>query len=102
MVYSYSGKTDRKYRYYVCLNAQRKGWAVCPAKSVPARQIEDSVLAQIHATQPDPSTSVEWERLEATERVAAMQNLVERISFHGATGQVCIRLRSTAEGREQI
>ena len=44
MVYSYRGKGDRKYPYYVCLNAQRKGWAVCPAKSLPARAIEESVL----------------------------------------------------------
>jgi len=28
MVYSYSGKNDRRYPYYVCLNAQRKGWAL--------------------------------------------------------------------------
>ena len=42
MAYSYAGKDDRKYPYYVCLNAQRKGWAVCPGKSLPARGIEDS------------------------------------------------------------
>src|SRR3984885_4544681 len=47
MVYSYSGKKDRKYPYYVCLNAQRKGWAVCPAKSLPAHGIEESVLGRV-------------------------------------------------------
>ena len=52
MVYSYSGKNDRKYPYYVCLNAQRKGWAVCPAKSLPARAIEESVLGRLREAQP--------------------------------------------------
>ena len=34
MVYSYTGKKERRYPYYVCLNAQRRGRAVCPAKSL--------------------------------------------------------------------
>ena len=51
MVYSYSGKNDRRYPYYVCLNAQRRGWAACPAKSLPARGIEESVLGRIREAQ---------------------------------------------------
>src|SRR6202049_3391710 len=34
MVYSHSRKNDRKYPNYICLNAQRMGWAACPAKSL--------------------------------------------------------------------
>src|SRR6202051_4926035 len=66
MVYSYSGKKDRRYAYYVCLNAQRRGWAVCPAKSLPAQGIEESVLAQIREAQreiPDPAV---WEQMDRT------------------------------------
>jgi site-specific DNA recombinase len=29
-----------RYRYYVCCNAQRRGWSACPSKSVPATEIE--------------------------------------------------------------
>jgi len=47
MVYSYAGKKDRRYPYYVCLNAQRKGWAVCAGKSLSAGAIEESVLGRI-------------------------------------------------------
>jgi site-specific DNA recombinase len=43
MVYTYAMKNGRKYPYYLCLNAQRKGWAECPAKSLPAHAIEESV-----------------------------------------------------------
>ena len=46
MVYSYAAKNDRKYPYYLCLNAQRKGWAACPAKSLPASAIEESVSCE--------------------------------------------------------
>jgi site-specific DNA recombinase len=88
MVYSYSGKIDRRYPYYVCLNAQRKGWAVCPAKSFPARHIEDSVLAQIQAKQLTP---IEWEQLDSVQRVAAFHRIVERVGFEGTTGRLSIR-----------
>src|SRR6202040_4171319 len=37
----------RRYRYYVCSNAQKRGWDTCPSKSVPAAQIEQFVVEQI-------------------------------------------------------
>jgi site-specific DNA recombinase len=51
MIYSYAAKGDRKYPYYVCRNAQQKGWAVCPSKSLPAQAIEESVLGRIRQAQ---------------------------------------------------
>jgi hypothetical protein len=93
MVYSYSGKSGRKYPYYVCLNAQRKGWAVCPSKSLGARHIEDSVLARVQAQQLIP---IEWEQLDAVQRVATIQRIVERVGFDGNTGQVLLRFRADA------
>ena len=94
MVYSYSGTSDRRYPYYLCLNAQRKGWAVCPSKSLPARQIEDSVITQITLKQLAPA---DWERMNATERVAEIQTTVERIGFNGITRQVSIRFHPLTE-----
>jgi site-specific DNA recombinase len=93
MVYSYSGTSDRKYPYYVCLNAQRKGWALCPTKSLPARQIEDSVLDQITAKQLGPA---EWEQLDPAQRVTAIQAMIERVGFDGITMQVSIRFHPVA------
>jgi site-specific DNA recombinase len=39
----------KRYRYYVCSSAQKKGWHTCPSKSVPAGQIEHFVVEQIKA-----------------------------------------------------
>src|ERR1022692_2129243 len=36
MVYAYALKGGRKYPYYLCRNAQHKGWAVCPSQPLPA------------------------------------------------------------------
>jgi site-specific DNA recombinase len=98
MVYSYSGKQDRRYPYYVCLNAQRRGWAACPAKSLPAVGIEASVLEQIRAAQGGVFDPVEWEQMDRTRQVEAIQTTVERIGYDGATRQISIRfLRAVRE-----
>jgi hypothetical protein len=91
MVYTYSGKGDRKYPYYVCLNAQRKGWAVCPGKSLSARTIEESVLGQIRETQSAMIDPAEWEQLDRTRQVEAVQAVVERVGYDGIGRQISIR-----------
>ena len=97
MVYSHSRKRDRKYPYYVCLNAQRKGWAACPSKSLPARAIEGSVLNRLREAQPARFGAAEWEQMDRTRQVEAMQLLVERVGYDGAAQQISIRFRAAAE-----
>lgn len=36
-----------RYRYYVCNNAQKRGWSSCPSASVPAAAIEAFVVDQL-------------------------------------------------------
>jgi site-specific DNA recombinase len=69
MVYSHAKKNDRKYPYYVCLNAQRTGWAVCPSKSLPARAIEESVLKRLREAQPALFGAAEWEQMDPPGRL---------------------------------
>ena len=96
MVYSYSGKKDRWYPYYVCLNAQRKGWAVCPGKSLPAGAIEESVLARIREAQGGILDSSEWEHMDRSRQVEVIQAIVERIGYDGTARQVSIRFHQSA------
>ena len=41
---------NKRYRYYVCLNAQKRGWQSCPTKSIPAPEIERFVVDQVRCT----------------------------------------------------
>ena len=100
MVYSYAVKNDRKYPYYVCLNAQRKGWAACPSKSLPARVIEESVLGRIGEAQGGVWEAAEWEKMDHIRQVAAIQAIVERIGYDGAARQISIRFHPPAAGEE--
>jgi site-specific DNA recombinase len=45
---------SQRYRYYTCVNAQKRGWQTCPSKSIPAAPIEQLVLEQIHQLGRDP------------------------------------------------
>jgi site-specific DNA recombinase len=47
MVHTYTLKNKKRYRYYVCLNAQQRGWASCPTKSLNAYEIETAVVDYI-------------------------------------------------------
>jgi site-specific DNA recombinase len=103
MVYSYSGSKNHRYPYYVCLNAQRRGWAVCPAKSLSARGIEESVLGRIREAQRGIVDACEWERMDRTRQVEAIQAIVERVGYDGTARQISIRFhpfRVTAAGEE--
>jgi hypothetical protein len=55
MTPSHTRRGCRRYRYYVCTNAQKRGWDQCPSKSIPAGQIEAFVVAQLGAIGREPA-----------------------------------------------
>src|SRR5438552_11982474 len=67
---TYSSKGSKRYRYYVCSQAQKRGWDHCPTQSIPAGQIERIVLAQISKVGQDS------ERLQKTLTEASRQRHV--------------------------
>jgi len=102
MVYSYSGAGDHKYPYYVCLNAQRKGWAICPAKSLPAHAIEESVLGRIREENPGVFDPAEWEQMDGVGRVEAIQAVVARVGYDGNARQISIRFHAADKPEVQV
>jgi site-specific DNA recombinase len=65
MVHAHTAKNgSRRYRYYVCSGAQRRGWHTCPSKSIPAPEIEAFVVDQVRSIGKD--TTLVAETLEET------------------------------------
>ena len=91
MVYAYAMKGGRKYPYYLCRNAQQKGWAACPSKSLSAQAMEESVVERIRKTQGGIGDAVEWEQMDRTIQVETIQALVERVGYDGTSRQISIR-----------
>ncbi len=60
MVHTHTTKNgNRRYRYYVCTNAQKRGWHDCPSKSIPAREIEQFVVDQVRGIGSDTALLAE-------------------------------------------
>jgi site-specific DNA recombinase len=76
MTAAHTTKRQRRYRYYVCTNAQKRGWHVCPSKSTPAGEIERYVVQQIRGIGSDPALVRETLHL-ATEQVESERAAVE-------------------------
>jgi len=76
MVHSHSTKAGKRYRYYVCVQAQKRGWHTCPSKSVPADQMEQFVVSQVRDLGRDPTflaDTVAAIRCQTESRLAAVQ-----------------------------
>ena len=96
-----------RYRYYVCCNAQKRGWDNCPSKSVPAGEIERLLIEQTRTFLRDPAnpTLVEQthenagamdlsaframaESLTAQEQARMVQLVVQRVDYDGSRNKV--------------
>jgi site-specific DNA recombinase len=76
MVHSHTAKNGRRYRYYVCTNAQKRGWDTCPSKSIPAHEIEGFVVDQIRGIGRDPALvaeTFEETRVQAEARIKDLE-----------------------------
>ncbi len=77
MVPTHATKKNRRYRYYVCANAQKRGWHTCPSKSIPAGEIEKFVVDQVRGIGRDPALLVETlggARAEAKARIKELDS----------------------------
>jgi site-specific DNA recombinase len=66
---------QKRYRYYTCSGAQKRGWNTCPSKAVPAAQLEKLVLQQIRLIGKDPTVVAETfaqADVQASQRIAEL------------------------------
>ena len=106
MIATYTAKSGRRYRYYVCQAARQNGWNTCPTKSVAAGKIEDSVIAQLRVALSAEDTrtqlqisSADWRAFEEGEPSGLLRAAVEEIGYDGATGTVSLKLGLRGEQR---
>jgi site-specific DNA recombinase len=75
MTHAYTSKHGRKlYRYYVCSNAQKRGWHACPTKSLPAGEIERFVVEQVRRIGSDPTLVQATIRASEEQRAASLES----------------------------
>jgi site-specific DNA recombinase len=96
MISSQTRKGTRRYRYYVCRQAQKRGWQTCPAPSLAAGPIEDLVVGQIQKLAPAGAAEAflgVWQALPLAEQARLLTRLVERVDYQAAQQTVAIAFR---------
>jgi site-specific DNA recombinase len=84
---------SRRYRYYLCTEAQKRGRHTCPAPSLPAAEIERFVLDQLQALGHQPAAKDDaGGDVGLQEAVRFVQALVQRVDYDGACDKITIRL----------
>ncbi len=107
MTPSHTRRGNRSYRYYVCTNAQKRGWDQCPSKSIPAGEIEKYVVQQIRCVRGDeldddgaPAALVAldplWQTLAPHEQARMIGQLLQAVYYHGGTGKLSVQFLLTA------
>ena len=94
-------KGSKRYFYYVCSGAQKRGWKTCPSKSIPAAQLEQFVLDQIRCIGRDPVllqeilSQAREEGLASVAELEAEQRVLEKdlARWHGEVRQLSGQLR---------
>lgn len=76
MVHTFTGKGTKRYRYYTCMRAIKRGYHDCPSRSLPAAEIERVVVDQIRCIGQDTSMRAEvmrQARANVEHRIAQLQ-----------------------------
>jgi hypothetical protein len=97
---SKKGAESKKYRYYVCLSAQKRGWDTCPSKSIPAAEIERFVVEQVRATAL-PSFEA-WDTLGPADQIELLRSLVAEVAYDGALKSVAVTLKDNSAEQDSL
>ena len=88
---------SRRYRYYTCTSAQKRGWHTCPSKSIPAGEIERFVVAQVRRLGTEPALWQETLAEASAQAQARRAELeTERIVIERDVGQWLTEMRALA------
>ena len=106
MTPSQTRRGNCRYRYYVCIHAQKRGWDKCPTKAISAGPIEDYVVDQVrslaakeHAEASEALTPT-WPSMIPRDQAKLLSLLIQSITYDGGTGKLAIHFHP--EGFERL
>jgi DNA invertase Pin-like site-specific DNA recombinase len=83
MYYSYSLKANKyKYHYYLCMNAQKRGYKGCTVKMLSAQKIEDKVIELLRTIVSVPKLNeTVWPTLTILEKIDVIKPVLKTASY---------------------
>jgi site-specific DNA recombinase len=113
MTPTHSRKRGRRYNYYVCLQALKRGRQSCPSGWVPASEIEQVAIDQLReaARQHESSQGSDprdphilsevnkWSELPSQEQAEALHRIIERLDYDAEKDRLSIVLRQPSNSK---
>jgi hypothetical protein len=97
MVPGYTQKKGRRYAYYACLTAQRRGARVCPGQSVAAQRIEAALVEGVHRSahqsgyeQLREAMREDWDKLGRAAQHDILRKVIGRVRYEGRTAEATV------------
>lgn len=83
MFYTYAEKHGgiRKYTYYVCLSAQKRGYSTCPTRSVRSQSIEEAVVDSLRKLSRDPESQQDLFKNQEQETHVQIDRIKDELSI---------------------
>ncbi len=110
MPLSYTRKNGKRYQYFICSMAQKKGYDTCPNPSMNAQAMEEAAVACLRQVVADPKTPLtgklreffdhSWEALFPAERIRVFRSLIDRVEYDGRTR--AMRLNVSERGAQAL
>jgi site-specific DNA recombinase len=99
MSHTFSCKGAKRYRYYTCTNAVKRGRCKCPSGSLPAAEIETAVIDQIRCIGEDPDLLAATLGQTRTQTEASIERLAgERRTLERGLSRCRAEIRRLAAG----
>lgn len=87
MYYAYSMKGKYKYHYYLCMNAQKRGYKNCPTRLVNAQAIENKLLECVSKIVPDTKLQGDsWNALTLQDQIKLFKSVVKQVNYDSREG----------------
>jgi hypothetical protein len=95
MYYAYSKKGKYKYRYYLCMNAQKRGYKCCPTRLIPAQVIETKFIENLRRAMPKSAIeSDSWNALTLPEQIKTLKEIIKCVNYDANEGILEILLHN--------
>jgi site-specific DNA recombinase len=84
MYHIYSRKGKNKYNYYLCMNAQKRGYKNCPTRLIAAQTIENKFMEFLRKVTTDPRIeSKTWEAFTLEEKIPIIKSIAKIAHYDG-------------------
>ena len=101
MYYIYSKKGTNKYHYYLCMNAQKRGYKSCPTRLISAQAIENKFMEFLRTICRDPRIEAKaWEALTLEERIPILKSIAKVAHYDAINGTLEIELHDGGKNHQ--